>query len=73
MGKTRRPVADAETEPADESLWAFQPIGNPKPPAVKQTDWPRDPLDQFALARMEAKQLQPTADASPAVLIHRRL
>jgi len=56
---------------ADESLWAFQPIGKPEPPKVKQTDWPRDPLDRFVLARMEAQKLQPTGDATPAVLIRR--
>ena len=69
--KLGAPWPTAETEPADESLWAFQPIDNPKPPSVKQKDWPHDPLDQFALARMEGNQLQPTADASPAVLIRR--
>ena len=69
--KLGAPWPTAETEPAEESLWAFHPIDNPKPPSVKQKDWPHDPLDQFALARMEGNQLQPTADASPAVLIRR--
>lgn len=55
----------------DESLWAFQPITKLAPPKVKQTDWPRDDLDRFVLARMEKEKLQPAAAATQKVLIRR--
>ncbi len=43
--------------------WAFQPIANPPPPAVKQLGWPRGAIDRFILARLEAEGLQPAPDA----------
>ena len=58
-------------KPLDESLWAFQPINNSKVPTVKQTEWPRDPIDHFALARMERQSLKPATDAKAKVLIRR--
>ena len=58
-------------KPLDESLWAFQPINNSKVPTVKQTEWPRDPIDHFALAKMERQSLKPAIDAKAKVLIRR--
>jgi len=68
LGAPFPPIAE---EVADESLWAFQPITKPATPKVKQTDWPRDDLDRFVLARMEEEKLQPAVDAGPKVLIRR--
>jgi hypothetical protein len=51
--------------------WAFVP---PKPqplPAVKQADWPRNGIDHFVLARLEAEGLAPTAEADRNVLLRR--
>ena len=69
--KLGAPFPSIAKEPADESLWAFQPITNPNTPKVKQANWPRDDLDRFVLARMEAEKLQPTVDADPKVLVRR--
>ncbi|MBX7169148.1 MAG: PSD1 and planctomycete cytochrome C domain-containing protein [Pirellulales bacterium] len=44
--------------PAD---WAFQAVGNPAPPDVQDRSWPRDDLDRFILARLEAAGLAPAA------------
>ncbi len=44
--------------------WAFQPVADPVPPAVKDVAWPVDPLDQFVLARLEARGLRPEVDAN---------
>ncbi len=43
--------------------WAFQPVSDPPPPNVKDSGWPIDPLDHFVLARLEATDLKPVADA----------
>jgi hypothetical protein len=51
--------------------WVFVP---PKPqplPAVKQTDWVRQPLDRFILARLEQESLKPSREASKAELLRR--
>ncbi len=51
--------------------WAWQPIESPIPPAVKDSDWSADPLDQFLLARLEQAGLTPAADADRPTLIRR--
>jgi hypothetical protein len=43
--------------------WAFQPVANRQPPAVKNPAWARSPIDRFLLAAMEAKGLRPVAAA----------
>ena len=51
--------------------WSFLP---PKPaalPAVKRPDWPRNPLDFFTLARMEAEGMSPAPEAGKSTLIRR--
>src|SRR6266540_6868853 len=51
--------------------WAFQPVANPRPPTVKQTDWPRTPIDRFILSRLEAKGLRPSLAADRHTLLRR--
>jgi hypothetical protein len=51
--------------------WAFQPVRNPPLPAVKQKDWPANPIDAFILAKLEAKGLKPNPPADPRTLIRR--
>ena len=51
--------------------WSFQPLEAVKPPPVKLSGWPRDEIDYFILARMEAKGLQPVADANRRTLVRR--
>ena len=54
-----------------DSLWSFQPRTVSPVPLVVDQVWPRGPLDQFVLARMEAAGLKPAKDASPRVLVRR--
>jgi len=51
--------------------WAFQKPVDHTPPAVKDTSWPRSPIDQFLLASMEKADLQPNPDADRPTLIRR--
>ncbi len=51
--------------------WAWQPLRNPRMPAVRDSDWPRDPIDNFLLARMTERGLQPVGDADKRTLIRR--
>lgn len=51
--------------------WAFEPVVRPAPPAVSHGDWVRNPIDQFVLARLEAKGLAPVGEASKRELIRR--
>lgn len=51
--------------------WAFQPVKDPAPPAVKATRFVRTPVDNFILARLEAGRLQPSPEADKRTLIRR--
>lgn len=51
--------------------WAFDPVVRPEPPAVKDVGWPRNPLDRFVLARLEAESLDPSPEAPASALLRR--
>jgi len=54
-----------------ESHWAFeQPVRAPLP-AVHDPHWPRSPIDEFVLARLEREELRPSPEADPATLARR--
>ena len=55
-----------------DEFWLWQPPKSNQPPAVATADWPRDEIDQFVLAKLEANNLKPAADAD-ALAIARRL
>ncbi len=51
--------------------WAFQPIRRAKRPKVKDADWPRNAIDAFVLAKLEAKGIQPSREADRRTLMRR--
>jgi hypothetical protein len=51
--------------------WAFQPLSEAMPPAVKNTAWPKNDLDRFILAELEKNGHAPAPEADPATLIRR--
>ncbi len=53
------------------AYWAFQPIGKPRAPEVRNAAWPRSDIDRFVLARLEAEGLAPVAEADKLTLIRR--
>ena len=44
-------------------FWAFQPVSDPAPPAVKDAAWPLDPVDRFVRAKQDQSNLSPAGDA----------
>jgi len=64
-------ISQKPSERAAKEHWAFQPINDPRIPAVANSEWPRDPVDHFTLAAMEEKKLTPVADAGPLTLLRR--
>lgn len=52
-------------------FWAFQPVGDPTVPHVKDAAWPADPVDSFVLAGLEQASLKPAADADRFVWLRR--
>jgi len=54
-----------------EDHWAFV-APRPQPlPAVKRSDWARQPLDRFILARLEKEGLGPSPEAEKSALLRR--
>src|SRR5205814_1304380 len=51
--------------------WAWQPVRPQTPPAVKNTAWPHNPIDQFILAKLEEQNLSPAKPADRRTLIRR--
>ncbi len=51
--------------------WAFQPVKEPPVPAVKNERFVRTPVDNFILAKLEAKGLRPSPEADKRTLIRR--
>jgi len=70
-------VAPESTSPrkmdieAGRNFWSFQPLGQARPPAVEDKQWPRDEIDRFVRARQEAAGLDPVPAADRETLIRR--
>lgn len=48
---------------AGRKHWAFQPVGTPAVPKLKDESWPRNDIDRFLAARLEEHHLRPAPDA----------
>ena len=66
--KSKMPVpVDAKAK----SWWAFQPVKKQAVPKVKNTQWVRNPIDNFILARLEKASLKPAPFVGRAALLRR--
>jgi hypothetical protein len=63
--------ARPEYQDLRQEHWAWQPLKGPKVPAGADQAWPKDDIDRFVLARLEAAKLKPVADADKLNLIRR--
>ena len=54
-----------------EEHWAYVKPVRPPLPAVKDKKWPRNGIDHFVLARLEAEGLAPAPEAERSVLVRR--
>ncbi len=61
----------SEPPQAHSSHWAFNPPHRPQLPDVANSDWVRNPIDRFVLARLEAEGIQPSPEAEKTTLIRR--
>jgi hypothetical protein len=63
--------APGDEAPQSDKHWAFVPPVRVPLPVVKQTDWPRNSIDRFILARLESESLQTSPEADRITLIRR--
>ncbi len=54
-----------------EAHWSFVAPVRPEEPAVQRSDWARNAIDRFVLAKLESKGLQPSPEATRFELIKR--
>ncbi len=51
--------------------WSFQPVNRAGIPMVGQPQWPRNAIDNFILAKLEAAKLQPAAETDRRTWLRR--
>jgi mono/diheme cytochrome c family protein len=72
---SEKPIAKRHgPPPVDDQarqFWSFRPIVRPPIPAVKNTDWSRNPIDAFVLSKLEQANLAPAPPADKAALLRR--
>ncbi|MEP3478609.1 MAG: PSD1 and planctomycete cytochrome C domain-containing protein [Fuerstiella sp.] len=67
--ETSRPQFDLMQRKSEH--WVWQPIQSPNIPEVVDAAWPKNPLDNFVLAKLEAANLEPAGNADSAALMRR--
>jgi hypothetical protein len=73
--RTGSASASAPLSSADQAkgrgFWSFRPPRKSSPPPVERNEWPRNAIDRFLLAALEARRLAPVADAERPRLLRR--
>ena len=54
-----------------EKHWSFEPVSRPPLPEVVDSEWVKNPIDHFVLARLEEKGWKPSQEASAQMLARR--
>jgi hypothetical protein len=62
---------DATRQARVTDHWSFQPPRRPPLPKVRDSAWPRNPIDHFVLARLDKEGLKPLPEADRTTLIRR--
>jgi hypothetical protein len=52
-------------------FWSYMPVAKVAPPSVRDAQWPRQEMDRFILAKIEAVGMHPAADAPIEALARR--
>ena len=65
-------TATASQGAAAAQWWSYQPVKSQAVPQVHNNKWVRTPIDAFVLARLEANNIQPSADADSRDVHHAR-
>jgi len=68
------PVEAGSSQQPDNRVsdhWAFKPTETPAVPAVKNSAWVRNPIDNFVLAKLESRGWAPSQAAAPRSQLRR--
>jgi len=64
-------TAQKDWKDSSKAHWSWQPLKKPAVPDVKDPAWPKTPIDNFILAKLEEKDLKPNPPADKRTLIRR--
>src|SRR3954469_19973045 len=69
---TNRQTTDP-TDPLTPSTpdWSLSPPKREAPPEVENSNWPKNPIDQFVLQKLKDAGLEPAVEATPSRLVRR--
>jgi hypothetical protein len=67
----KAPVNEVADDGSGRNHWAFRPPEQSSPPAVNDIKWPRNAIDRFVLARLEAANIKPSGEADAVTLVRR--
>ena len=56
---------------AHAAHWSFKTLNRPVVPDVRNRAWPRNPMDNFILARLEREKISPAPEAAKTTLVRR--
>lgn len=62
---------DEKIKPEDRDYWAYRPVRRPRVPAVRDATWPRNPIDNFVLEKLEERNWKPAPSVEPGGLLRR--
>src|SRR5438477_11608979 len=68
---SKLPQPAPQTVDSRTNHWAFTKPLRPEVPGVQHKSWPRNPIDHFILAKLEAKKLEPSPESDRVVLLRR--
>ena len=71
IAEIKSTITSDDIQQAMTSFWAYQPPVQQQPPVVQDTEWPVTDIDHFVLAKLEASQMQPAADAEAHQVLRR--
>ncbi|HBV64888.1 MAG TPA: hypothetical protein DEF45_17910 [Rhodopirellula sp.] len=63
--------AHAPTIEQGKNFWAFQPVVAPVVPELSASEWPKNNVDRFVLAKLNEKGIKPAGDATKENLLRR--
>ena len=63
--------ANWPAEDPNKKHWSFVPLLLPSVPVVKNKKWPRNPIDYFIAAKLDATGWKPAPPAAPCALLRR--
>jgi hypothetical protein len=69
--RTAVPTVSPADKPSGRAFWTFQRPTAPPVPAVPHAKWTRTPVDNFVVATLADKNLQPSEEADRRTLIRR--